>query len=106
MERRGGGLLFIAGRASLSDGGWQNSPLAELIPVRLPEGRGTFHRDFSSVSLTVQGAQGVLCRLDENPARNAERWKKIPQIANYQDVGEAKPGATTLLEVVPAGKRQ
>ena len=105
VDRRGGGLLFIAGRASLSDGGWQNSPMADLVPVRLPDGRGTFHRDFSSVSLTAQGAQGVLCRLDENPARNAERWKKIPQIANYQDVGEAKPGATTLLEVTPAGKR-
>ena len=105
VDRRGGGLLFIAGRASFSDGGWQNSPLAELIPARLPEGRGTFHRDFSSVSLTAQGAQGVLCRLDENPAHNAERWKKMPQIANYQEVGEPKPGATTLLEVTPAGKR-
>ena len=105
VDRRGGGLLFIGGRASLGDGGWQNSPMAELVPVKLPDGRGTFHRDFSSVSLTAQGAQGVLCRLDENPARNAERWKKIPQIANYQDVGEAKPGATTLLEVTPAGKR-
>jgi uncharacterized membrane protein len=105
VDRRGGGLLFIGGRASLSDGGWQNSPMADLVPVRLPEGRGTFHRDFSSVSLTAQGAQSILGRLDENPARNAERWKKIPQIANYQDVGEAKPGATTLLEVIPAGKR-
>jgi uncharacterized membrane protein len=105
VDRRGGGLLFIAGRASLSDGGWQNSAMADLVPVRLPNDRGTFHRDFSSVSLTAQGAQGVLCRLDENPARNAERWKKIPQIANYQDAGEAKPGATTLLEVAPAGKR-
>jgi uncharacterized membrane protein len=105
VDRRGGGLLFIAGRASLSDGGWQNSPMADLVPVRLPDGRGTFHRDFSNVSMTAQGAQSILCRLDENPARNAERWKKIPQIANYQEVGEAKPGATTLLEVTPAGKR-
>jgi uncharacterized membrane protein len=105
VDRRGGGLLFIAGRASLSDGGWQNSPMADLVPVRLPDGRGTFHRDFSSVSVTAQGAQSILCRLDENAARNAERWKKIPQIANYQEVGEAKPGATTLLEVTPAGKR-
>ena len=105
VDRRGGGLLFIAGRASLSDGGWQNSPMADLVPVRLPDGRGTFHRDFSSVSVTAQGAQSILCRLDENPGRNAERWKKIPQIANYQEVGEAKPGATTLLEVTPAGKR-
>jgi len=105
VDRRGGGVLFIAGRASLSDGGWQNSPMADLVPTRLPDQRGTFHRDFSSVSLTQQGTMSVMTRLDENPQRNAERWKKIPQVANYQDVGEPKPGATTLLEVTPPGKR-
>ncbi len=35
----------------------------------------------------------MICRLDDDPARNAERWKKMPQMANYQEVGEAKPGA-------------
>src|SRR5215467_3403536 len=65
VDRRGGGLLFIAGRASLSDGGWQNSQMADLSPARLPENRGTFHRDFSKVMLTQQGAASVLCRLDE-----------------------------------------
>jgi nitrogen fixation protein FixH len=55
--------------------------------------------------LTPQGAQSVLGRLDENPARNLERWKKIPQLANYQDVGEPKPGATTLLQVTTPAKR-
>ena len=84
----------------MSDGGWQNSPLADLIPVKLPEStRHLPSRFFQCQSLTAQGAQSVLCRLDENPARNAERWKKIPQMANYQEVGEAKPGATTLLQV-------
>lgn len=105
VDRRGGGLLFIAGRASLSDGGYQTSPLADLMPVKLPENRGTFHRDFSSVMLTGSGAQSILCRLDENPARNAEAWKRMPKVADYQDVGEAKPGATTLLQVLPEGKR-
>lgn len=104
VDRRGGGLLFIAGRASFTDGGWNNSPLADLFPTELPTARNGLKRDFSSVMLTPQGAQSVLCRLDENPARNAERWKKIPQIANYQDIGQPKPGATTLLDVVPPGK--
>jgi hypothetical protein len=40
VDRRGAGLLFLGGRASLSDGGYQNSPLAELIPTRLPDGKG------------------------------------------------------------------
>jgi uncharacterized membrane protein len=106
VDRRGGGLLFIGGRASFSDGGWQNSPMADLIPVQLPTNRGTFHQQaFSKVILTQAGAQSVLCRLDENPAANAQRWEKIPQINNYQDLGEPKPGATMLLQLQSPDKR-
>ncbi len=105
VDRRGGGLLFLGGRASLSDGGYQTSPLADLVPVALPAGKGTFHRDFSGQELTAAGAQSIMCRLDDDPARNAERWKKMPQLANYQEVGDPKPGATTLLNVLPPGRR-
>jgi len=105
VDRRGGGVLFLGGRASLSDGGYQQSPLADLMPVALPANNGTFHRDFSGQELTAAGAQSIICRLDDDPARNLERWKKMPQLANYQDVGDPKPGATVLLNVVPAGHR-
>jgi uncharacterized membrane protein len=106
VDRRGGGILFMGGRASLSDGGWQNSPMADFVPVKLPEGKGTFHRDFCGQRLTAAGAQSIICRLDDDPTRNAERWKKMPQLANYQEVGEPKPGATVLLESTPAGRRE
>jgi len=106
VDRRGGGILWLGGRASLSDGGYPGSPLADLIPVRLAEGKGTFHRDFTGQELTPEGARSILCRLDDDPARNAERWKKMPQMANYQEVGEPKPGASVLLESTPAGKRK
>jgi uncharacterized membrane protein len=106
VDRRGGGLLFMGGRAALSDGGYPGSPLADLVPTNLPEGKGTFHRDFTGQELTAAGAQSVLCRLDEDAGRNLERWKKMPQMANYQDAGDAKPGATVLLVSTPAGKRK
>lgn len=106
VDRRGGGLLFMGGRATLSDGGYPASPLADLVPTNLPEGKGTFHRDFTGQELTAAGAESVLCRLDEDPARNLELWKKMPQMANYQDAGDPKPGATVLLVSTPAGKRK
>ncbi len=106
VDRRGGGLLLMGGRASLSDGGYQNSPLADLVPVQLPEGKGTFHRDFTGEELTPAGAQSVICRLDDDPARNAEHWKRMPKMANYQEVGEPKPGATVLLNSTPEGRRK
>jgi len=105
VDRRGGGLLFLGGRASLNDGGYASSPLADLIPAKMSDVKPSFHREFTGQQLTMAGAQSVLCRLDENPARNLEAWKKMPQMANYQDVGEAKPGATVLLESTPTGKR-
>ncbi len=105
VDRRGGGVLFLAGRAALSDGGWAHSPLAELLPVRIPETKDTFHRDPATAELTAQGSDSVISRLQEDPSPNAERWKKMPPLADYQQVGEPKPGALTLLEMSAGGKR-
>ena len=105
-NRRGGGILFLGGRFALAEGGYQHSPLAELLPVQLPESKGTFHRDFSNEELTAQGRASLICRLVEDPERNAARWAKMPQVANYNEVGEAKPGAVVLMDVAPAGRRR
>jgi uncharacterized membrane protein len=101
VSRRGGGVLFLGGRAALSDGGWQRSPLAEILPVTLPEGKGTFHREPATVELTRAGAESLLLRLEEDPARNVERWKAMPYLADYQVTGAPKPGATVLAEAIP-----
>ena len=106
VDRRGGGVLFSGGRAALSDGGYQNSPLADLLPVQLLPNTGTFHRDFTPAVLTPEGADSIICRLDDDPARNRERWSKVPMFADYQEVGERKPGAVVLLESAPKGKRK
>jgi uncharacterized membrane protein len=105
VDRRGGGVLFLGGRAALADGGWAHSPLAELLPVRIPEAKDTFHRDPATPEITPQGSESVICRLEEDPSRNVERWKKMPLLADYQQVGEAKPGAVTLLEMSSGGRR-
>jgi len=106
VNRRGGGALFLGGRATLADGGYAKSPLADLLPVRLPDSKNTFHREFVPQELTGAGRLSTLCRIEENPERNAERWKKMPMLANYQEVGEAKPGAVVLLEVNPGQRRR
>jgi uncharacterized membrane protein len=100
VDRRGGGLLMLGGgRYALTEGGWAASPVAETIPVVLPTAKGTFHRDPATAELTSAGADSMIPRLAEDPAQNAERWKKLPYMMNYQDPGKAKPGAATLLEM-------
>jgi uncharacterized membrane protein len=106
VDRRGGGLLFLGGRASLADGGYGSSPLAALSPVTLPERKNTFHRDPAKAELTAAGRDSLICRLLEQPDKNAERWEKLPPLADYQEVGEPKPAALVLAESVPAGGRR
>src|SRR5712671_188778 len=106
VDRRGGGLLLLGGRASLGDGGWASSSLADLLPVVLPNKKGTFHRDPATASLTPVGAESIITRLVEDPAGNVERWKKLPYLMDYQEVGTAKPGAVVLAELTPTGGRK
>jgi uncharacterized membrane protein len=105
VDRRGGGLLLLGGRASLGDGGWGASSLAELLPVVLPNKKGTFHRDPATVELTPVGADNIITRLVEDPAKNVERWKKLPYLMDYQEVGTPKPGAVVLVEMNVANKK-
>ena len=105
VDRRGGGLLFLGGRASLGDGGWAASSLADLLPVTLPNKKGTFHRDPATASLTPAGADSIITQLAEDPAGNAERWKKLPYLMDYQEVGAPKPGAVVLAEMTAAGRK-
>jgi uncharacterized membrane protein len=104
VDKRGGGVLFTGGRYALAEGGYQNSPMADLIPTKLPASKGTFHRVQTPVELTPQGAQSIITRLDDDPAKNLARWRSIPALADYQEVGEPKPAATTLLVSRPQGK--
>lgn len=106
VSRRGGGVLFLGGRFGLSEGGWDGAPLAEVLPVTLPGGKGTFHRVQTDFEPTAAGLAGVICRLEEDGARSAARWKEMPLLADYNDAGDPKPGAVVLMETAPEGRRR
>ena len=105
VDRRGGGLLFLGGRFSLSDGGWGGSSLADLLPTILPNSRNTFHRDPATAELTAAGSDSPITRLMDDPAKNIDRWKKLTYLMDYQDAGTPKPGATVLAQI-NAGSRK
>jgi uncharacterized membrane protein len=103
VDRRGGGLLFLGGRSALADGGYDRPPFDDLLPVRLPNHKGTFHREHASPELTPSGRDSLITRIEENPDANVARWKKLPYMLSYQEVGAPKPGATVLAEMTVAG---
>ncbi len=101
-DRRGGGVLFLAGRFALADGGYENTPMAEMMPLRIPSQK-TFSRDFADVELTEAGRESPITRLEDQRDANAARWKKMPQVANYAVMGTPKPGAVVLMNVMEQG---
>jgi uncharacterized membrane protein len=105
VDRRGGGLLMVAGRSSLADGGWGASSLADLLPVVLPNAKDTYHVDPATVMLAPAGLDSPITRVDDNPATNAERWKKLPYLMDYQDPGTPKPGAAVLADMLGGGRQ-
>ncbi len=104
VDRRGGGVLFLGGRDALADGAYDQPPFDDLLPVHLPNHKGTFHREPATPVLTSSGRDSLICRIDEDPQANVERWKKLPYLMDYQEAGTAKPGATVLAEMTVSGR--
>ncbi len=99
VDKRGGGLLFLGGRFSLGDGGWASSSDAELIPTFLPNVKGSFRRENATVQLTAAGTESPITRILDDRGANAERWRKLPYLNDYQNPGSPKPGATVLAQM-------
>ena len=101
VDRRGGGVLMLAGRFGLGDGGWRTAPLAQTLPTVLPakgEGGESFVRRPMQALLTEYGMESPMLRLDADPRRNLEAWRSLPALANYQALGKLKPAAIVLLD--------
>jgi uncharacterized membrane protein len=105
VDRRGGGLLFLGGRASLSDGDYNAPPFSELLPVKLPQHKNTFHRELVAAELTEAGKKSLICRIDSDPEKSVDHWNVLPYLADYQDPGTPKPGALMLAQVNVNGRR-
>jgi len=101
VDRRGGGLLFLGGKDALADGGWKQSLDVDLIPTILPDRKDTFVRIGANVELTAAGRDSLITRIEDDPTKNVERFKKLPYVMNFQDPGQPKPGAAVLIDAIP-----
>jgi uncharacterized membrane protein len=107
VSRRGGSLLMLGGRRGLADGGWGATSVAEVLPVELPTPEApTFTRSPAKAKLAPLGRTSALTRLDSDDAANAKSWSEMPDLADFQHVGNPKPGAQVLLDATIDGKEE
>ena len=100
VSLRGGTLLMLGGRQGLADGGWGRSVVAAALPVQLGSrpGAETFVRQRARVMPSLTGLRTPWLQLAEGTQANIDAWQSLPELADYQSLGQIKPGALTLLE--------
>ena len=108
VSARGGTLLMLGGRRTLSEGGYQGTPLEDVLPVVLDEpgtSTPTERLAFVKVAPTPAGANHPATRIEGTVEESAARWDSLPPVSTTNIVTGLKPGATELLEgtVVDAG---
>jgi uncharacterized membrane protein len=105
VSRRGGSLLMLGGRRGITDGGWGPTSVAEVLPVRLPElDAPSFVREPAQAMLAQAGLLSAMTRLEADDKANQAAWEGLPSLADFQTLGELKPGAETLLEAQFGGE--
>ena len=96
---RGGGLLVLGGRASLSEGGFAGTPLADVLPLTLS--RGDINQDGPATPVQVRptraGETHPALQLRESLNATRARWDSLPALTLVNQLGTLRTGATLLL---------
>jgi uncharacterized membrane protein len=96
---RGGGLLVLGGRASLSEGGFAGTPLADVLPLTLS--RGDINQDGPATPVQVRptrmGETHPALQLRESLGATRLRWDSLPPLTLVNQLGTLRTGATLLL---------
>jgi len=100
VSQRGGGLLVLGGRHSFSEGGYEGTALAEVLPVflddELSDGRSFFSE--LHVSPTRTGLTHPATQLGgDGGGEVRELWESLPPVSSLNPITRLKPGATSLL---------
>lgn len=96
VARRGGGLVTLGGRAAYAAGGYQDSPLAAILPFDIAvSGDPQVAKEFP-LALTSMGQVHPVMQLEPEADGNREAWYDLPSLEGCNRVGAIKPGASLL----------
>jgi hypothetical protein len=95
---RGGGLLVLGGRNAFVNGGWEQTAIADVLPVVLdPSATDTTFFVQVAVKPAPLGLDHPVLQLRATPEASAARWDSLPALSLLTPMRDAKPGATVLL---------
>jgi len=108
VRKRGGGLLWLGGRDSVTEGGFGGTIIEGLLPVRLLASGQNGEVDSLDPDQPFQArptAEGMLSgawSLDPNPEENLRLWGEMPALYRIHQFALMRPGAT--IQATAVGK--
>ncbi len=104
VSQRGGGFLMMGGRNAFGEGGWADTPVADLLPVELEppfaDEDNPYYEDLN-VLPTLFGRTHPVTRMADTVEMSLRHWETLPPLGVVNRLGPAKPGAVTILEGNP-----
>jgi uncharacterized membrane protein len=96
VSHRGGGFLMLGGRNSFANGGYQRTPVAELLPVYVDRGPPSDVAEGYRLTLTREGWLQPWVRLRSTEDDEQKRLAEMPAFKTVSRAGAIKPGAVVL----------
>src|SRR5215471_3659334 len=96
VSNRGGGFLMMGGRNAFAGGRYENSPLADILPVQMSSGDRTPIIGRLKLGITDYGRTHPLMRLSSDASANVKQWNDLPPLNDFNKTLEAKVGAVVL----------
>jgi len=104
VSKRGGGLLVLGGRRSFAEGGWNGTPVGEVLPV-IPDAANPKYLSMLDVRPTRAGALCPVTQIAATDDASTAKWSEMPQVSTVNSVHQVKPGATVLLSATDSRRQ-
>jgi uncharacterized membrane protein len=98
VSERGGGLLMLGGMESFQQGGYERTPVGNMLPLYFdrPEDARTAAPGSVRLKLTPEGLLLPWARLRETEAEEKNRLEQMPAFEVFNAFRTVKPGATVV----------
>src|SRR5262245_8117541 len=96
VSNRGGGFLMMGGRNSFAGGRYQNSPIADILPVQMAPEASTPIIGRLKLAVTDYGRTHPLMKLSAGAEAHVKQWADLPPLNDFNKTLDAKVGGIVL----------
>ncbi|HYR84083.1 MAG TPA: glutamine amidotransferase [Terriglobia bacterium] len=96
VSTRGAGFLMMGGRNSFAGGRYQNSPIADILPVQMATEDRIPIIGRLKLAITDYGRTHPLMKLSPDASANIKQWSDLPPLNDFNKTLDAKVGGIVL----------